>query len=295
MDNARVAAVSYLNTIPLIAGLDRVEGLELIRAVPSRIAAMIEDGSADLGLASLIDAARASVPMALHPVGMIGCEGPTLTVRLFSAVEPEQITVLHADTDSHTSVTLARIILAERYGVRPQIRDFDTREQMPSGEGIHEPDTGGGPDSGGWPETVLLIGDKVVVGSPPAVRYPHQIDLGQAWHELTGLPFVYAVWMSLADRADEPQIRTAAGLLDRQRRRNLMRLDRLVTDSAETKGWPEDLARDYLGRLLRYEVGPREREAAALFVSKAAELGVAPKTELIWADEVRASEVGAGV
>jgi len=281
MVNTRVAAVSYLNTIPLIAGLDAVAGLELIRAVPSRIGSMIEDRTADLGLASLIDVARASAPMALHPVGMIGCDGPTLTVRLFSAVKPEQITVLHADTDSHTSVTLARIVLAERYGIRPEIRDFDTREQMPDGS-ADEP-------GGGWPETVLLIGDKVVAGSPPAVRYPHQIDLGQAWHELTGLPFVYAVWMSLAERADEPQIRTAASLLDRQRRRNLMRMDRLVTDSAHAKGWPEDLAREYLGRLLRFEVGLREREAAALFLSKAADLGVAPRIEPIWADETPAA------
>lgn len=285
MLNARVAAVSYLNTIPLIAGLDRVEGLELIRAVPSRISGMIESGTADLGLASLIDAARANTPMTLHPAGMIGCDGPTLTVRLFSAVEPEQITTLHADTDSHTSVTLARVILAERYNVRPEVRDFDPREQMPTGQ-AQGPDAEQAGSDSGWPETVLLIGDKVVVGSPPAVRYPHQIDLGQAWHDLTGLPFVYAVWMSQADRAEEPQIRTAVSLLDRQRRRNLMRLDRLVTDSAHAKGWPEDLARDYLGRLLRYEVGPREREAAALFLSKAAQLGVAPKIEPVWADQI---------
>ena len=43
-------------------------------------------------------------------------------------------------------------------------------------------------------QSVLLIGDKVVTDAPPEERYPYQMDLGAAWKELTGLPFVYAVW-----------------------------------------------------------------------------------------------------
>lgn len=280
----RIAAVSYLNTTPMIEGLDAWRDAELITAVPSRLADMVLDAHADIGLVSLADYARAGQTdnqtdnqadnrsnLTLLPCGMIGCDGPTLTVRVFSAVPPEQITTLHADTDSHTSVVLAQIILAEQFGVRPAMKDFHARERLGSGDDA-------------WPQSMLLIGDKVVTESPPAVRYPHQIDLGEAWHQLTGLPFVYAVWMCRTDRADDPAVRTAAALIDRQRRRNTMRLDSVITAEAAKRGWPGDLARRYIGELLRFEVDDRAREAVGVFLNKSADLGLLPGVGVRWAD-----------
>ncbi|MEZ6318863.1 MAG: menaquinone biosynthesis protein [Phycisphaerales bacterium] len=274
----RLAAVRYLNAAPLIEGLDACADLELVRAVPARIAGLLASGDADLGLVSVIDAARADPPLAFMPhAGMIGCDGPTLTVRVFSRVEPARITTLHADTESHTSVALAQVILARSFGVRATIVDFHA----------HEFDSGA-PDAD-WPEAVLLIGDKVVAASPPAVRYPHQLDLGQAWRDLTGLPFVYAIWACAASRAADERVRLGADLIDHQRRRNESRLDHVVTHAARDKGWPGDLAREYVGHLLHYEVGPREREAVATFLTYAAELGLAPARAPIWADQPRAA------
>lgn len=269
----RLASVSYLNATPMIAGLEACADLELVLAVPSRIAPMLAGGQADLGLVSLIDAARADPPLAVLPrAGMIGCDGPTLTVRIFSRVPPERIATLHADTDSHTSVALAQVVLSRRFGVRPEVVDFDAREFA------------GRERADDWPEAVMLIGDKVVAGSPPAVRYPHQLDLGQAWRELTGLPFVYAMWACAPERAHDERVALAADLLDRQRRRNRARLDRVVADAAREKGWPPDLAREYAGQLLHYDVGPREREGAERFLAWAAELGLAPARAPLWAE-----------
>src|SRR5262249_20042800 len=145
------------------------------------------------------------------PVGMIGCDGPTLTVRVFSSVEPSHITTLHADTDSHTSVALAQVVLWKKYGVRPTVIDLDARDRIAlGGTGLDRTGEaqrkGSGPGSE-WPETLLLIGDKVVADAPPAERYPYQIDLGEAWHEMTGLPFVYASWMCLAGAAESPEVK----------------------------------------------------------------------------------------
>lgn len=270
----RIAAVSYLNTIPMIEGAQAWRDAEMITAVPARLAAMVLDRRADIGLVSLADYARAGNDpgLTLLPCGMIGCDGPTLTVRVFSAVPPEQVTTLHADTDSHTSVVLAQLILAERHGVHPEVRDFHARERLGSGD-----------DADAWPETMLLIGDKVVTDSPPAVRYPYQIDLGEAWHALTGLPFVYAVWMCRADRAEDPAVRTAADLIDRQRRRNRLRLDSIITAEAARRGWPGDLARRYIGELLRFEVDDRAREAVGVFLARAAALDLLPRAEARWA------------
>src|SRR5690349_21750253 len=133
MGPLRVACVRYLNTVPLIEGLEKLPEVALLPTVPSRIAGMVAGGEADIGLVSLVDAARAETPLALVPAGMIGCDGPTLTVRVFSAVPFERVTALHADTDSHTSVALARVLLARVYGASPEVVDFDARERMPLG------------------------------------------------------------------------------------------------------------------------------------------------------------------
>jgi predicted solute-binding protein len=277
MDPLRIACVRYLNTVPLIEGLDKAAGVTLIPCVPSTVAGLVAAGDADVGLASLIDAAASEVPLALVPAGMIGCDGPTLTVRLFSSVPLGQVTAVHADTDSHTSVVLCQVLLSRLFGVRPRMIAFDARERIP----VRAPGpTGALEDS--WPQTLLLIGDKVVTDSPPAVRYSHQLDLGEAWKKLTGLPFVYAMWMCRESEADSPKIALAAALLDRQRRHNATRLDWIVSTRAAEHRWPIDLARTYLTGYLRFQVGPRERQAAALFLEEAAALNLAPRAHPRW-------------
>ncbi len=275
----KIAAVQFLNTISLIEGLDAWTGCELIKAIPSRIAQMVTTGQADIGLASIVDAADPKNTLTLIPAGMIGCDGPTLTVRLFSAVPPSQITTVHADTDSHTSVMLADIILREQYGITANFTPFDAREK--SGSGVDTPTPS--PDEA-WPETILLIGDKVVVDSPPAVRYPHQIDLGQAWHELTNLPFVYATWMCRSADADSPKIAEAAAMLERVRLRNNLRLDWLVTTQAKAHHWPADLARTYIGQLLKFNPDARAKQAVELFFQKLTHHNILDATKPNWLD-----------
>ena len=281
----KIAAVSYLNTAPLIEGLDAWDGMEMVRSVPAGIGEMVAKGEADLGLASIVDFARyqgcEGGGLVLVPAGMIGCEGPTLTVRLFSSVPIEEITSVHADTDSHTSVILCDLILRSM-GVHAAFVDFDVRERVASGDGSEHAESTIDPNADGWPEAVLMIGDKVVTGSPAAVRYPHQVDLGQAWHEMTGLPFVYASWMCSADRVDDEDIRAGALVLERMMLRNRMRLDWIVTNHAKRLGWPTDLAQRYIGELLRFEVDDRAQEAAGVFLGKAADAGLLDRVEPRW-------------
>lgn len=275
MTPVRIACVQYLNTLPLIEGLESLAGVELIRAVPARISDLVRSGRADLGLVSVIDAAEPG--LSLIPAGLIGCDGPTLTVRLFSAAPIPEITTVHADCESHTSVALCRIVLDRMHGVRPEVFAF---EAAPDAEEKPE-DTA---RRAVPPRTMLLIGDKVVTRALPADQYPHQLDLGEAWHALTGLPFVYAVWMCRAGEEDSPAVRMAAAVLDRQLRRNRARMDWIVANRAGEHGWPRELASRYLGSLLRYGVGEREREAVARFMDEAVRLGlVGPGACVHWA------------
>lgn len=273
----RLGAVSYLNTLPLVEGLGKLSDVALTLTAPARLIDLLLDGSIDAGLVSLIDAQRSPEPLALIPVGMIASDGPTMTVRLFSTRPIEQIRHVAVDADSHTSVALLRLVLGRKFDVRPRITELDIESRISSR----------GADAA-FPEAhdaVLVIGDKVVTSAPPAERYPHQIDLGEQWKALTGLPFVYAVWMCRAERLREPWLRAIAAVLDRQRRHNATRLDWIVGARASHRGWPRERARAYLGVSLQYDVSDRHRAAVEQFFDWCAQDGlIDAHRPTLWAD-----------
>lgn len=250
----RLAAVSYLNARPLVAGLEREPGVSLVTDVPARLLELLLDGRADVALCPVVDYQTAPRELVVVPGGAIGADGETLTVRLFARRPLDEVETVHVDADSHTSVVLMRVLLAERTGRLPRIESLDA---------------GWRPDGGSAPEALLLIGDKVVARAPHRERFPEVLDLGKAWRQLTGLPFVFACWMAPSGRdLDDLPTRLAA-----RRTANLERLPDLVRE-ALPDGWTEPLARRYLGRLLRYDLGPTQLEAMDEFWRRASELGL---------------------
>lgn len=276
MPPIRLGCVQYLNTLPLIEGLATWRDARIITAVPSRLIDMLLSGEVDIALASVIDAARYADRVRLLEAGMIGCDGPTLTVRLFSRVPIAEITSVGIDTDSHTSAALMQVILHRRDHLRPRIFDFDARERMLTGASSTA-------STNSQPDALLLIGDKVVTDPPSAADYPHQLDLGEAWKQLTGLPFVYAAWMCRAGDETSLAVRTAADVLDRQRRHNATRLSWVVASHAADRHWPADTAAEYVGHLLKYNLDAPEREAIDKFIAWAHQLGLCPSPRVTWA------------
>ena len=246
----RVGGVSFLNAKPLIYGLDAHDWVRLSLDVPSRLLDGLVAGRLDVALLPVIDYQRFP-GLRLLTAGGIGCDGATLTVRIFSRVPISQVRTLACDPDSHTSVALARIVLADHFGVRPAFVDLIDGEDAP--------------------ETArLLIGDKVICDEPAG--YPHQVDLGEAWKAMTGLPFVFAAWMVRedVDLGDLPDV------LNRARREGLRHVDEIVARHATPRGWPADTARRYLTEHLHFEIGPRQVEAVRAFHARAARHGVIP-------------------
>jgi len=278
----RVGCVGYLNTLPLIEGLGKLRDFRLTLIAPARLVDLLASDDIDMGLLSTIDYQRIpetdGTTLCMIPAGMIGCDGPTMTVRLFSAVPFDKVTCLHADIDSHTSIALARIVLAERHDTKPEIVGFDAdaeRLARAQRDARHEPHA--------WPESVLLIGDKVVTDAPPADRYPHQLDLGEAWKALTGLPFVYAVWMCKDEAAVKARAASAAAVLDRQRRHNQTRTRWIIEQRAESRGWEINAAMHYTSDLLRYDVREEHRRAVDVFFDRAQAHGlIAGRREPRW-------------
>lgn len=234
----RIGSVSYLNAKPLVYGLDAAEDVDLRLAVPSRLLDGLRGREFDVALLPVIDYQKLE-GLRIIPAGGIGSDGPTLTVRLFSKHPIERMNCLACDADSHTSVALARIILAERYHIRPRF-DPACRESM------------------------LLIGDKVVCEQPAG--YEHQLDLGQAWKDMTGLPFVFAVWMARSD----VELRDLPVRLEQAKRAGLAHVDEIIERHALPLGWPSELARRYLTKNLQYDIGPAQLEAIGLFHELAA-------------------------
>jgi chorismate dehydratase len=250
-DLLRVGSVSFLNAKPLIHGLESAEHVKLSLAVPSKLLEGLKSASLDVALLPIIDYQRMD-HLAIVPSGGIGCDGETLTVRIFSKCPMTEIKTLACDPDSHTSVALARVIFAEQYGMSPRFVDWTRAEQQPC-------------------DAKLLIGDKVVCEEPPG--FEHQIDLGSAWKALTGLPFVFAVWTARKgiDLGDLPE------QLEEAKRGGLASVTEIVQRHAIAKGWPAGLALQYLTVYLKFDIGPKQLEAIRLFHQLAAKHGLIQK------------------
>jgi len=252
----RLGVVRYLNTRPLIAGLERLQGLRMRGEVPADLIGTLERGETDAALCSSIDFQRSDADLVILPVGLLGCDGPTMTVKIFSRVPLDRLDRLHADADSHTSRVLAQLVLGHRNGRMPTLVDG-----LPAARDA---------------EAMLLIGDKVVLHAPDAREFPHTLDLGQAWKAWTGLPFTFACWMAPRprDAATHARLRTLAQLLDHQRRRNAMRREPLAAIEARAHGWPALDAHRYLNELLRFEWNDRQREGLESFWKRAFDAGL---------------------
>lgn len=248
MSSFRVASVSFFNARPLVWGLENDGGVRLMMDVPSKLLERLEKADCDVALLPTIDYQRLA-GLRIVPAGGIGCDGPTYTVRIFARQPVHEIRTLACDPDSHSSVALARIILAERYGLHPELISLDQA-------------------TGRKDEARLLIGDKVVCQEP--VGYDHQYDLGVEWKQMTGLPFVFAVWTT----ADGKDLGDLPRRLYQAKKQGLRHADELVERYAVPAGWPAKLALEYLNSYLRYDIGPRQIQAIKLFHELAARHGI---------------------
>jgi chorismate dehydratase len=245
----RISAVSFINTVPLIAGLEEEPSLELTRAVPAGLVMALKNRKADVALIPSIDYQLAKFDLRIIRAGAIGSLTHSLTVRLFSKKPIEEIKTLSCDTDSHTSVILCRIILKEMYNLEPDVSRFTY------GGGKINVDT----------DAILLIGDKVVNAPVDKTLKQFQLDLVEAWHKLTGLGFVFAVWACRAGFKAED----IKAILLRTLSVNLKHIDTLAGKYAPLHNWPVDTARTYLSKNMFYKLDRSKLEALKLFYSYA--------------------------
>ena len=196
--------------------------------------------------------------LTLLSAGGIGSEDQTLTVRIFSKVPVQQIGTLACDTESHTSVALARIVLQESFSIHPELVNLTPADDS---------------------EAKLLIGDKVICDTPGG--YPYQLDLGSAWRGLTGLPFLFACWTAKRGA----KLGALPDRLVRAKNEGLAHIEAIIRRDALKKGWPVDIARKYLTQHLQYDVGQRQLDALRLFYELSAKHGLLERVRELRVDD----------
>jgi len=120
MSPVRLGAVSYLNTKPLVHGLEEQSALFSLRFdVPAQCAALLHEGRVDLGLIPAIEYLRGDYRIV--PGVAIGSKGAIASVAIFSRVPVDKVTTLALDISSRTSVALTRILCARRWHIAPKV------------------------------------------------------------------------------------------------------------------------------------------------------------------------------
>jgi chorismate dehydratase len=253
----RVCAVSYLNTVPLVWGMlhspDPLlrEAFDLRFALPSDCAAQLASGAADIGIIPVIEMARQKLEY-FRGAG-IACHGPVRSILLISKVQLNRIKTLAVDAASRTSVMLARVILAEKYGVEPQLiaRPADLAAML------------------GEADAALIIGDPALRLDPATLPF-ETLDLGGEWTSMTGLPMVFALW---SGRREVIQDRYAR-IFQESCRYGIRHAADIARKEAPERGVSEDLALRYITRHIVYELGEKDYQGLELYVKMAMAVGV---------------------
>jgi chorismate dehydratase len=179
MKSLKISAVSYINTIPFVYGILKsglLENFRLDLDVPSVCAEKLKTGEVDVALVPV-----GAFPDFENPVMIsdycIGAVGKVRTVLLLSQKPLEQIDNIYLDYDSRTSVKLVRVLAEQYWKIKPHWMNLN------SGQSDRYDELG----------SLVAIGDKTF---EMVNQYKYVYDLAEEWFRFTGLPFVFAVWLS---------------------------------------------------------------------------------------------------
>ena len=243
----RVGSVPYLNAVPLTRGLEE----QIIFVTPAKLAEMLQRDELDAALVSVTEVLLKDRYDILDGIAVASL-GEVKSVFLAHRWPIDQVKEVFCDTASLTSVNLLRVLLAER-GLRPEFKPLASYDFV------------------ALPDYALLIGDPALDFSR-APRQHELWDLGAAWYELTGLPFVYAVWAlrrGIENNRLRRQLREAKSF-------GLDTLDSIISSRSE---YDYDFRKDYLGWHIHYHLGTDEKRGLAKFMEFLRKHGFGPVHE----------------
>lgn len=213
--------------------------IELIPDYPAKVARLLMDGEIDVGLVPVVVLRHLPEHQIIADY-CIGCNGTVASVCLFSEVPIEEVKEVLLDYQSRTSVALAKILLREYWKIDPVLSDT-SGEFRSSIKGA---------------TAAVLIGDRALEQQRHS-RYVY--DLGEAWKDFTGLPFVFAAWISNKKLPDD-----FVAAFNAANQWGLENIDEVV---AENPFAAFDL-KAYYTKNVSYRLDAEKRKALQLFLDK---------------------------
>jgi len=250
LKSVRVGCVKYLNARPLIRGWPA----EVEFDHPSALCQRLAKGQLDVALVSSFEFLRNPIYRIVDDVS-ISSDGPVYSVVVAYRGAFSDVEEIELDPASETAVNLLRCLLAE-LGLTPRL-------------------SGGISEDAGLTRARLIIGDQAISFRQKHASEFQFWDLGEQWKKLTGLPFVYALWLIRPDVLDAKSI---AQRLRGIRDENLADIQVIVSDAVDKK---QEITREFLDRYynehLRFGFGTREKQGLQTFANLCAKHGVLPK------------------
>ncbi len=254
----RLGRIGYLNVLPIYHPLEA--GLidnrcEVVSGPPSELNVLMDRGELDISAASSVEYGRHPDKYYLVPDIAIGSRGPVQSVLLLSrhpARELEGRNIL-VSAQTHTSAALLRILQAELWGVKTGYTTGSATETLTAGE---------------RPDAILAIGDEALnLRYHP--DYPHRFDLGEAWRELTGLPFIFGVWIVQRSSWDmhREKLRRAATTLIQGKNWGVENMPKVCTMAAGQSCLTDEEMCSYFHGLV-YEFGKEEQKGLLTFYER---------------------------
>lgn len=263
----RVGHIEFLNCLPIYWGLMRSGALidvDLRKDSPERLSAALVAGDLDIGPITVVEYLRHAEELVVLPDLAVGSDGPVLSVNMVSTrplAELDNARVALGST-SRTGVLLAQMLLADRYGVRPDY--FTCPPELT--QMLLEADA------------AVLIGDVALRARYEAPERGLAVtDLGQAWREWTGLPMVFAVWAARRDFAEAHPggVKEVHEAFLRSRDLCLAELDEVAEAAARWEPFDAATLASYF-RALDFSLGPRQVAGLREFARRAAARGAVP-------------------
>ncbi len=230
---------------------------KLVEGIPTQLNRLLYEASIDVSPSSSIEYAMNPGRYILLPDLSITSKKKVMSILLESTVPIGDLNnkVVALTTASATSVVLLRILLELRYGVNPGYILYDQGVEDPSDKS----------------DAMLTIGD-LAIQRLATSTYPHRYDLGELWHEFTGLPFVFALWQVNDRKNIHKELGRLYDILMESKAYGLAHLKELAETYAGRFNLPASVLYDYWN-LFSYSFGEEEQKGLLTYYGYAAEIG----------------------
>ncbi len=244
----KIGRIPYINCFPVYGGIDRgvipFSG-DLVTGVPTELNRLMANGSLDVSVVSAVEYARDAARYLLLPEIGITSNGPVRSVMLFSRRSVKELNGKRVlvSSSSMTSVALLRMLFDNCWNAKPEFvpGNAELVDIERFADEKHDARLVIG-------DAALRLSNSVEQDGHWSSMYPYRVDLGEAWKQWTGLPFVFAVWVAQRTTVVSDALSAHASLIS-SRDWGVSNIDTLALQAADVTGVPVATCTEYFAGL----------------------------------------------